>query len=59
MYGILAGLFTLVYVALVIGVGTAVGDRGSSFLTVLTAVAIAIAFQPVRERVRRLANRSV
>jgi signal transduction histidine kinase len=59
VYGILAALFTLVYVALVIGVGTIVGDRGNSFLTILTAVAIAIAFQPVRERVRHLANRIV
>ena len=47
------------YVALVIGVGTVVGDRGNSFLTILTAVAIAVAFQPVRERVRHLANRIV
>ncbi len=29
VYGILAALFTLVYVALVIGVGTIVGDRGT------------------------------
>src|SRR4030095_2176841 len=54
VYGILAGLFTIVYVALVIGLGTIVGDRGNSFLTILTAVAVAVAFQPVRERVRHL-----
>ena len=59
VYGILAALFTLVYVALVIGVGTIVGDQGNSFLTIVTAVAIAVAFQPVRERVRHLANRMV
>jgi signal transduction histidine kinase len=59
VYGILAALFTLVYVALVIGVGAIVGDRGNSFLTIVTAVAIAVAFQPVRERVRHLANRIV
>ena len=59
VYGILAAVFTAVYVALVIGVGTIVGDRGNSFLTILTAVAIAVAFQPVRERVRHLANRIV
>ena len=34
VYGILAALFTLVYVALVIGIGTVVGDRGNSFLTI-------------------------
>ena len=59
VYAILAALFTLVYVALVIGVGTIVGDQGNSFLTIVTAVAIAVAFQPVRERVRHLANRIV
>ena len=60
VYGLLAAVFTLVYIALVIGVGSIVGGRGnSSFLTILTAVAIAVAFQPVRDRVRHLANRIV
>jgi signal transduction histidine kinase len=59
VYGLLAAVFTAVYVAIVIGVGTVVGDRGSSFLTVLTAVAIAVAFQPIRQRVTHLANRIV
>jgi signal transduction histidine kinase len=59
VYGALAAVFTGVYVAIVIGVGTVVGDRGSSFLTIVTAVAIAVAFQPVRERARHLANRIV
>jgi signal transduction histidine kinase len=59
VYGLLAALFTAVYIAIVIGVGTVVGDRGSSFLTTLAAVAIAVTFQPVRERVRHLANRMV
>src|SRR5205823_2728744 len=34
-------------------------DRGSSFLTIVTAVGIAVAFQPVRERARHAANRIV
>jgi signal transduction histidine kinase len=59
VYGSLAAVFTGVYLAIVIGVGTVVGDRGSSFLTIVTAVAIAVAFQPVRERARHLANRIV
>jgi signal transduction histidine kinase len=59
VYGLIAALFTAVYVAIVIGVGTVVGDRGSPFLTTLAAVAIAVTFQPVRERVRHLANRLV
>jgi signal transduction histidine kinase len=59
VYGLLAVVFTAVYVAIVIGVGTVVGDRGSPFLTVVTAVAIAVAFQPIRRRVTHLANRVV
>jgi signal transduction histidine kinase len=59
VYGLLAAVFTAVYLAIVIGVGTLVGDRGSSFLTVVTAVAIAVAFQPIRQRVTHLANRIV
>ena len=59
LYGLLAAFFTAVYVAIVIGVGAAVGNRGNSALTVLAAVVIAIAFQPVRERSRHLANRVV
>jgi signal transduction histidine kinase len=57
VYGLLAVAFTTVYVAIVIGIGTLIGESGNSFLTVLTAVAIAVAFQPVRQRVQRLANR--
>ncbi|HET8526529.1 MAG TPA: histidine kinase dimerization/phosphoacceptor domain-containing protein [Actinomycetota bacterium] len=59
VYGLLAAVFTGVYLLIVIGVGTIVGDRGSPFLTVVTAVAIAVAFQPIRQRVTHLANRVV
>jgi signal transduction histidine kinase len=59
LFALLAAFFTGVYVAIVIGIGAAVGSRGSSFLTVAAAVVIAVAFQPVRERARRLANRIV
>jgi hypothetical protein len=59
LYGLLAAFFTVVYLALVIGVGARVGSRGNSFLTIVAAVVIAVAFQPVRERARRLANRMV
>jgi signal transduction histidine kinase len=59
LYGLLAAFFTAVYLAIVIGVGAAVGSRGNSFLTIVAAVVIAVAFQPVRERTRRLANRIV
>jgi signal transduction histidine kinase len=59
LYGLLAAFFTAVYAAIVIGVGAVLGSRGNSFLTIVAAVVIAIAFQPVRERARRLANRMV
>jgi hypothetical protein len=59
LYGLLAAFFTAVYVAIVIGVGAILGSRGNSFLTIVAAVVIAVAFQPVRERARRMANRIV
>ena len=59
VYAVLAAVFSVVYVAIVVGIGTAVGSRSNSFLTVATAVVIAVAFNPVRERARRLANRLV
>jgi signal transduction histidine kinase len=59
VYTVLAAAFTALYVAIVIGIGTAVGSRSNSFLTVAAAVIIAVAFNPIRERARRLANRLV
>jgi signal transduction histidine kinase len=59
VYGILAAFFTAVYVAVVVGVGTAVGSTRSPFLTVLAAALIALAFNPVRNRAKRFANRAV
>jgi signal transduction histidine kinase len=59
VFAVLAGVFSAVYVGLVIGIGTAVGSRSNSFLTVATAVIIAVAFNPVREWARRVANRIV
>lgn len=59
VYGMLAVFITLVYVGLVVGIGTLVGDRGSALLSAVAAAVIAVAFQPIRERSRRLANRVV
>ncbi len=59
VYGVLAAFFTAVYVAIVVGIGTAVGSRSSTTLTILAAVVMAVAFQPVRERARKFANRLV
>jgi signal transduction histidine kinase len=58
VFGLLAALATLVYLALVVGVGALVG-RGSSFLTMVAAVVVAVTFQPARQRITHLANRLV
>ncbi|MGH2679371.1 MAG: histidine kinase [Actinomycetota bacterium] len=59
VFALLAGFFTAVYVAIVVGIGALVGARAGPFLTVVAAVVIAVAFNPVRERARHLANRLV
>jgi signal transduction histidine kinase len=59
VFGALAALFTLVYVAVVVGIGTLVGSRSNSLLTIAAAVVIAVAFEPVRLRAQHLANRLV
>jgi signal transduction histidine kinase len=59
LYGTLAAFITAVYVGLVAGVGTLVGNRHSALLSALAAAVVAIAFQPVRQWAGRLANRVV
>jgi len=50
---------TAVYAGLVVGVGTLAGNRRSPLLAALAAAVVAVAFQPVRQRAGRLANRVV
>ena len=57
LYGVLAAFFTVVYVAIVTGVGAAIGSAHNPFLTLLAAAVIALAFNPVRDNGKRLANR--
>ncbi len=59
LYGSLAVFITAVYVGLVAGVGTLVGNRRSALLSALAAAIVAVAFQPLRHRAGRLANRVV
>ena len=61
VYGLLTALFTAVYLVIVVGVGTLIGSRGNQnlFLPIVATAVIAVAFQPARERSRRLANRLV
>jgi signal transduction histidine kinase len=59
VYGLLAAFFTAVYLAVVVGIGAAIGSTRNQVLTVIAAAVIAVAFNPVRERAKRLANRVV
>jgi signal transduction histidine kinase len=61
VYSVLAGFVSAVYVGVVVGVGSLFGVAQTQNLT-LSIVAtgiVAVAFQPVKERVQRFANRLV
>jgi len=56
----LAAFVTAVYLAVVVGIGAAIGATGNNVVLSIVATAIvAAAFQPLRERARRLANHLV
>ncbi len=55
--GALAAFVTLVYVAIVVGLGSLIG--ASLGLRILATAVVALAFQPARERATHLANRLV
>jgi signal transduction histidine kinase len=61
VYGSLAAFISGAYVAIVVGIGSLVQHRAqpSLGLSILATAVVAVAFQPVRERVQRLANRLV
>jgi signal transduction histidine kinase len=59
VYFLLAAVITLIYVGIVVGIGALIGSRGSTGLSLVAAAVVAVAFQPLRERSRRLANRLV
>jgi signal transduction histidine kinase len=61
VYAVLAAFITAVYVLLVVGAGALAGSGGrpSLGLSILATAVVAVAFQPVRERVQRFANRLV
>ncbi len=58
VYGMLAAFITVVFLAIVVGVGTALGG-GSTFLAAVAAAVVAITFQPARRWAQHLANRVV
>jgi signal transduction histidine kinase len=59
VFGLLAASITFVYVIVVGGVGAIVGSHGNSALTFAAAAIVAIAFQPLRTRARRVADHVV
>jgi signal transduction histidine kinase len=59
LFGVLAVFIGAVYVSGVVGIGQALPAEASVPLQIGTMVIIAVAFEPVRERAGRLANRLV
>ena len=61
VFGALAAFITVVYVGVVVGIGTLIGsgDEPKLGLSIFATAIVAVAFQPVRERVQHLANRLV
>jgi signal transduction histidine kinase len=62
VYSTLAGFVTAVYVGVVVGVGRLIGTQQNDedlWLSIVATGVIAVAFQPMKERVNRLANRLV
>ncbi|MFY9614064.1 MAG: histidine kinase [Candidatus Dormiibacterota bacterium] len=61
VYGSLAAFITAVYVGIVVGIGTLVGSGGKPnlVLSIVATAIVAVAFQPVRERLQKIANRLV
>ncbi len=59
LFTLLSAGVTAVYAAIVLGIGALVGSGNDPALTIAAAVAIALVFQPLRQRASRLANRLV
>jgi signal transduction histidine kinase len=61
VYGALAVVITAVYVGIAVGIGTLVGSGGKPnlALSILATGIVAVGFQPLRERLQRVANRLV
>jgi signal transduction histidine kinase len=61
VYGALAAFITAVYVGIAVGIGTLVGSGGKPNLglSILATGIVAVGFQPVRERLQKVANRLV
>jgi signal transduction histidine kinase len=59
VYGALAVFITIIYVGVVVGVGQLAGSVATPALSAIAAAIVAMAFQPLRRRLQRVANRFV
>ncbi|HEY7925827.1 MAG TPA: sensor histidine kinase [Candidatus Dormibacteraeota bacterium] len=61
VYGSLAVFITAAYVGIAVGIGALIGGGGKPNLglSILATAIVAVGFQPVRERVQKVANRLV
>jgi signal transduction histidine kinase len=61
VYGSLAVFITVVYVGIAVGIGAAIGGGGrpNLGLSIVATAIVAVGFQPLRERLQRVANRLV
>jgi signal transduction histidine kinase len=61
VYGALAVFIGAVYVAIVVGIGAAIGTQGepNTALVIVATVVVAVAFQPIHQRLQHFANRLV
>ena len=59
LLGAMVVFITLVYVAIVVGVGALVGSQSTPVLSAVAAAIVALAFQPARRRAQRFADRLV
>ena len=59
VYGGLAGVVTAIYILAVVGIGAMIGSNQRFLLSLVATALIALAFQPLRRRAQRLANRFV
>jgi signal transduction histidine kinase len=59
LFGALAIFISIIYVAIVVGVGALAGSRADPVLSAAAAAVVALAFQPARRRAQRLADRLV
>ena len=60
VYAGLAVFITAAYIAIVVGIGALLGSgRSDTTLQIVATASVAIAFQPVRQRIKHVANRLV